>query len=109
MAKYTTKIIAYCEVISCEPISYQLLSKDPTVAINDEQQIFQFFFAQFSFLASPVSINANTTELSACQKVQTLDRQTDGFQLYVLDCICLYCIVNLTNVWFPCNQIRASG
>ena len=33
---------------------------------------------QLSFQASPVSIRADTAELSVYQKVQT-DRQTDGF------------------------------
>ena len=42
---------------------------------------------QLSFRASPVLIDADTTEISACQKVRT-DGQTDGqtaFQLYIVD------------------------
>ena len=42
---------------------------------------------QLSFRASPVLIDAETTEISVCQKVRT-DGQTDGqmaFQLYIVD------------------------
>ena len=38
---------------------------------------------QLSFRASPVLIDADTTEISACQKVRT-DGQT-AFQLYIVD------------------------
>ena len=38
---------------------------------------------QLSFRASPVSIDADTTEISACQKMRT-DGQT-AFQLYIID------------------------
>ena len=42
---------------------------------------------QLSFRVSPVSIDADTTEISACQKMRTdgrTDRQT-AFQLYIVD------------------------
>ena len=38
---------------------------------------------QLSFRASPVSIDADITEISACQKMRT-DGQT-AFQLYIVD------------------------
>ena len=34
---------------------------------------------QLSFRASPVSIDADTTEISACQKCRRTDGRTDGF------------------------------
>ena len=43
---------------------------------------------QLSFQASPVSIRADTVELSACQKYRQTDGQTDGqiaFQLYIVE------------------------
>ena len=42
---------------------------------------------QLSFRASPVSIDADTTEISVCQKME-MDGQTDGqtaFHLYIID------------------------
>ena len=48
---------------------------------------------QLSFRASSVSIDADTTEISACQKMRTdgqTDRQT-AFQLYIKDYTIVVC------------------
>ena len=68
---------------------------------------------QLSFRVSPVSIDADITEISACQKMRT-DRQTDrqmAFQLYIIDfkkfCVSVSTGTSKVDKLLKCPQIQS--